>query len=84
MPWSFIKFSWVILKKIYGDQFGEFVCGYWGLKGLKIKIWATEISADTLSPWRITILPCKKKNRGKTSRYMQCKGVIDNNLKNPD
>ena len=21
---------------MYGDQFGEFVCGYWGLKGLKI------------------------------------------------
>ena len=20
-------------KEIYGDQFGEFVCGYWGLKG---------------------------------------------------
>ena len=33
MPWSFIKFSQVILKKIYGDQFGEFVCEYWGLKG---------------------------------------------------
>ena len=33
MPWSFIKFSQVILKKIYGDKFGEFVCGYWGLKG---------------------------------------------------
>ena len=33
MPWSFIKFSQVILKKIYGDQFGEFVCGYCGLKG---------------------------------------------------
>ena len=38
MPWSFIKFSQVILKKIYGEQFGEFVCGYWGLiKGLKKK-----------------------------------------------
>ena len=22
-------------KKMYGDQFGEFVCGYWDLKGLK-------------------------------------------------
>ena len=20
-------------KEIYGDQFGEFVCGYWGLQG---------------------------------------------------
>ena len=20
-------------KEMYGDQFGEFVCGYWGLKG---------------------------------------------------
>ena len=33
MPWSFIKFSQLILKKMYGDQFGEFACGYWGLKG---------------------------------------------------
>ena len=24
-------------KEIYGDQFGEFVCGYWGLKGEKKK-----------------------------------------------
>ena len=21
------------LKEMYGDQFGEFVCGYWDLKG---------------------------------------------------
>ena len=21
------------LKEMYGDQFGEFVCEYWGLKG---------------------------------------------------
>ena len=21
------------MKEIYGDQSGEFVCGYWGLKG---------------------------------------------------
>ena len=20
-------------KEMYGDQFGEFVCGYWGVKG---------------------------------------------------
>ena len=33
MPWSFIKFSQLILKKMYGDLFGEFACGYWGLKG---------------------------------------------------
>ena len=25
-------------KKMYGDQFGEFVCGYWDLKGLTIKL----------------------------------------------
>ena len=31
--WSFIKFSQLILKEMYEDQFGEFVCGYWGLKG---------------------------------------------------
>ena len=23
----------LFLKEMYGDQFGEFVCGYWGLKG---------------------------------------------------
>ena len=33
MPRSFIKFSQLILKKMYGGQFGEFACGYWGLKG---------------------------------------------------
>ena len=33
MPWSFINFSQLIRKEMYGDQFGEFVCGYWGLKG---------------------------------------------------
>ena len=30
---SLIKFFQVILKEIYRDQFGEFVCGYWCLKG---------------------------------------------------
>ena len=33
MPWSIIKFSQLILKEMYADQFGEFVCSYWGLKG---------------------------------------------------
>ena len=23
----------LFLKEMYGDQYGEFVCGYWGLKG---------------------------------------------------
>ena len=23
----------LFFKEMYGDQFGEFVCGYWGLKG---------------------------------------------------
>ena len=39
MPWSFIKFSQLILKKMYGDQFGEFTCGYSGLKGLTAIYW---------------------------------------------
>ena len=30
--WSLKKFS-QFFKEMYGDQFGEFVCGYWGLKG---------------------------------------------------
>ena len=35
MPWSFIKFSQLILEGKYRDQFKEFVCVYWGLKGQK-------------------------------------------------
>ena len=27
------KMPQLILTKMYGDQFGEFACGYWGLKG---------------------------------------------------
>ena len=34
MPWLFIKLSQHILNTVMkGDQFAEFVCGYWGLKG---------------------------------------------------
>ena len=35
MFWSFIKFSHLnqFFKEIYGDQFGEFVSGYQGLRG---------------------------------------------------
>ena len=44
--WEYKKWSWKrkcldvllnslnqFLKEMYGDQFEEFVCGYWGLKG---------------------------------------------------
>ena len=27
------------MKEMYRDQFGEFVCGYWGLKGLTGQSW---------------------------------------------
>ena len=27
------------LKEMYGDQFGEFVCGYWDLKGQREIVW---------------------------------------------
>ena len=30
MPSAFINFSQLIRKEMYGDQFGEFVCGYLG------------------------------------------------------
>ena len=30
---SIIKFYQLFLKEMYGDQFGEFVYGYWDLKG---------------------------------------------------
>ena len=38
--WTFcqLKFSHLIVKKIYGDRFGEFVCGYCELKGCKFWI----------------------------------------------
>ena len=33
MPWSFMKFSQLILLQKHRDQFGEFESGHWGLKG---------------------------------------------------
>ena len=33
MFWSFIPFSYLFFKDMYGDQSGEYVSGYWGLKG---------------------------------------------------
>ena len=33
MLWSFIKLSQLISQEMYKYQFGEFVCGYWGLRG---------------------------------------------------
>ena len=32
--WSFVKISQLISKEMNDHQCGEFVCGYWGLKGL--------------------------------------------------
>ena len=31
--WLFKKFCQLICREIYGDQSGQFVCWYWGLKG---------------------------------------------------
>ena len=37
MPQCFFKLSQLILKgNVCRDKFGEFVCGYWGLKGYLI------------------------------------------------
>ena len=33
MLWSFSKLSQLLSKEMYEYQCGEFVCGYWGLKG---------------------------------------------------
>ena len=30
---SFIKFSQLIIKKMFGDKSGKFACGYWSLGG---------------------------------------------------
>ena len=32
IPWSFIKFSKLILQGNDGDHMGEYACGYCGLK----------------------------------------------------
>ena len=34
MLWSLNKFSQLILKEMYRDQSGDFVCGYWSLRWL--------------------------------------------------
>ena len=33
--WSLKKFSQLVFKEMYGDQYGEFVCGYWDSKGFR-------------------------------------------------
>ena len=33
MLWSFTKFSQLFFKEMYEGQYGEFICGYRGLKG---------------------------------------------------
>ena len=33
MLWSVIKISQLFFKEMYEGQYGEFICGYWGLKG---------------------------------------------------
>ena len=38
MPWSFIKFSPLISKEMCEGRSGEFVCGYWGLKGYNPRV----------------------------------------------
>ena len=32
---SFIKFSQLIIRKMFGDKSVKFACGYWSLGGLK-------------------------------------------------
>ena len=39
---------------MYRDQFGEFVCGYWGLKGKGTK---SEFSAQNVKNFNETIFP---------------------------
>ena len=31
---------------MYGDQFGEFACGYWGLKGYYMYHWPCQVLLD--------------------------------------
>ena len=31
---------------MYGDQFGEFVCGHWGLKGQETRLRQTSVSSS--------------------------------------
>ena len=30
---AFMRKSSMLFKEMYEDQYGEFICGYWGLKG---------------------------------------------------
>ena len=52
MPRSFIKFSNSFLKKIYRDQFGEFVHGYWD--SLRVKNFKTITLAFVHLSWFCT------------------------------
>ena len=40
---------------MYGDQFGEFVCGYWGFKGLILPVGHYRVQ-EILNHCRISVL----------------------------
>ena len=46
------------MKEMYGDQFGEFVCGYWGLKVNSVPVYCCcggSLAASVACSWA---LPC--------------------------
>ena len=48
------------MKEMYGDQFGEFVCGYWGFKGslqMLHNIILPKILDQSFTKLRILLIP---------------------------
>ena len=61
--WSFVKFSQLILKKIYEAQSGEFVCGYviLGLTGLIGVLTHSLVSIEEGNPVKVSLGPMQER-----------------------
>ena len=61
--WSFVKFSQLILKKIYEAQSGEFVCGYviLGLTGLIGVLTHSLVSIEGGNPVKVSLGPMQER-----------------------
>ena len=72
MLWSLNKFSQLILWEMYGYQCGEFLCGYWGMKGYVIVVHISSSNNDNYWSFLFFSQPlCSmiRVNMGKSSTY---------------
>ena len=64
------------LKEMYGDQFGEFVCWYWDLKGYRVHSFRW-IWIKICDP--ILMVMINQRNQSRTLRYLWCLNPLSPN-----